>query len=539
MKTIILLCGDLADLGHGLDLEELRSSLTTTSVAVETIPYLCDDFSQLRTMVSRHGAVRAVLGMCSGDYSTTELQAKAKKAGLDPLGLEVIPLGTWCAMVHSRPAATQKAKILLSAALARARAFRESETEQSKLRFIPRNQKVTRRSFFTLPPIEYSPLPLIMTERCITGAGCRLCIKACPLGALEERGGTIALNETRCESCGICLSVCPVRAIDFPGWSSVQFEAQLTAMAGSTMFSENMPGLLFICQKAMGKLEELARRGFEYSPGWLPVVTPCLGMVTPDWITQVLAGGFEAAALLSCGTACPFGQRAVIGSRVNFCRQLLGALDQPIDRVRLFDTTHDEILCQVLKEAVPRKESSILKCAPNALRLGNTEGTFQAIKAMAGSCGISPKVALEHPCSPFGVIKLRKEACTACLACIDTCPTGALVGEQRQNKAAISFDALACNGCGLCIEICPEIMGRALNLSRMTDMDALSRGRIVLYEYEMAVCENCGANIASHAMLRRIKTSLPKQETLIGALTCLCPACRLSIAPKSTPSSLP
>jgi NAD-dependent dihydropyrimidine dehydrogenase PreA subunit len=45
----------------------------------------------------------------------------------------------------------------------------------------------------------------------------------------------------------------------------------------------------------------------------------------------------------------------------------------------------------------------------------------------------------------------RPEACTACGACIESCPRGAI---EVGDVAAI--DATLCIGCGVCIDACPN-----------------------------------------------------------------------------------
>ncbi|MFQ5996656.1 MAG: 4Fe-4S binding protein [Dehalococcoidales bacterium] len=531
MRTAVLLCEDLANLGTGLNLEELRSSLEANfpSIAVEVVPDLCGHLAQLSSVATRRGAAWAVLGLCSGDYSQIELQARARKAGLDPFGLEVVPLGTLCARVHPEPQATWKAKMLLGAAVARAQAFQGSGPEHAKLYFLPRDQKVTRRSLFTIPPVGYRPVPAIREQQCAAEAGCQFCIRVCPRDALQKIGGHISLDKSRCEGCGVCLAACPREAIDFPGWSLAQFEAQLAALLDSARLGHESFGFLFTCQRAVGKLEELARQGVSYCHQWLPVVVPCLGIVTPTWILQSLAYGTEVVALLFCGAGCPLGQGQIIGGRASFCRQLLRRLGQAPERVRVLNASHAERLLQALQEPPPRRESGHQRKTGDNLHLGTLKGAFQSIQCLAAAGHSSSEVVLEHSHSPFGVVELRAEGCTGCLACSEVCPTGALASERNGDGMTLTYLASSCTGCGMCFEVCPESAAQVLRVRSLTNLDILSRGKVVLHKNQFAICEGCGASIASQTLLRRIEASLEgSDEALQIALTRYCPSCRIS-----------
>lgn len=539
----ILLCEDLASLGSGLNLEELGSSLEAIfpDIAVEVVPDLCGHPKQLSRLKTRRTFTRAVLGLCSGEYPQVELQTQARKTGLDPFGLEVVPLGTLCSMVHSKHQATWKAKTLLAAAMAKANAFEGSGPENTKLYFLPRDQKVTRRSLITMPPFGYRSVPSIRKERCVTKSGCQLCAKICPKDALQKTYRQLLLDKTKCDGCGVCLAACPKEAIDFPGWSLAQFEAQIAALLDSATAGPEPFGLLLTCQKAVGKLEGLAGQGVSYSHRWLPVTIPCLGMVTPTWILQSLARGAEAVALLFCGNDCPFGQEQTIGGRVNFCRKLLHLLGQSSDRVRLLNASQPEKLIQALQKPPPRRENDHPNKLGGRLHLGTQEGAFQAIQRLTDASNVphGAVLALEHPYSPFGVVEFQAEGCTGCLACVKTCPTGALASESSRDRVTISFLASSCNGCGMCVDVCPETASEIIQVRQTTDLDALSHGRVELYNDQLAICKGCGASIGSQALLRHIEKSLPlDNKALHTALSSYCPSCRSPLAFGDTSSTI-
>ena len=535
LRTAVIFCQDLADPGMGLDLKQLRTSLEAAfpGLVVEVTPGLCGHLAQ--SLAARRGIAQLVLGLCSGEYSPVELQAGARKAGLDPFGVEVVPLGTWCAKVHRRPEATRKAGRLLAAAIARTQAYPESGPEHAKPYFLSRGQKLSRRSLFTLPPMAYRPVPSVRGEACVAEAGCQLCANACPRDALRKMGGHMALDKARCEGCGICLAVCPRDAINFPGWSLAQMEAQLGAIL-SPASADRPLGLLLACQKAMSTLEEMAGQGLSYSHHWMPVAVPCLGMATPTWAIQALAHGAETLALLSCGADCPFGQEQAIGGMANFCRRLLRLMGQDPEQVRVFNAGDPQRLLQALQQPPPQRRDRCRGQLREPLRLGSVEAAFASMKHLAGEKAEVSGLVLEHPYSPFGVVELRSEGCTGCLACAPACPTGALASERGGDGVTITYLASSCIGCGICAEVCPEKEAGVLRVRQMTSWDALSRGRAVLYRDQLVTCEGCGASIASRALLQRLEASLEGSEPLRTALSRYCPSCRFTFALGARPS---
>lgn len=533
-QTRVLLCQDLEGLVPGLALGELLLFLEGRfpDLLVEVVPGLCGQPGRHLQRAAGHGATRAVLALCSGDYSEAELQSRARKAGLDPFGVEVVPLGTLCAGVQTPPQATRKVKALMAAAVARARAYEGSTPDQAKPSFLSWDKGVSRRSLFTLPPIVYRAVPGFQRQLCGAGAGCDLCVKACPRDALSKQGAHIALNKTRCEGCGVCLVACPRGAVDLPGGSLPQFEAQLSALLDPEVTGPEAPAILFTCHRAADRLEA---HEVSSSPDWLPVVVPCLGMVTPAWVLQTLAHGAREVALLMCGHKCPLGQQEAVHGRADFCRQLLERLGQVADRVRVLTASSPEALFQALERPLCQEQVSRRRNG-GPPRLGACDGTLDAVRWLRAESGFSSGMELEHAYSPFGVLELRAETCTGCLACAQACPTGALALERGGKSVALTYAASQCNGCRICVDVCPEVAAHALTVHRVTRLEALSRGRVVLYQDQMAICHGCGEAFASQAVLRRIAAQIGGDNpALNAAVSCYCPSCRMTSALYAAP----
>jgi ferredoxin len=515
VRVGIALCSDLDGTGR-LDLGVLAQELAELEpdVYIEVVPDLCHGPDHAPAVASRAGAERVVLGVCARPPAAHDFQARARKAGLDPFALEFVEL-------NGAHGADTSARVI-AAAVARLRAFSGSRPEQLKLRLLSFEQQRSRRSLFTLPPSTYEPVASVERGSCLGDERCGLCLSACPFAAIAPAGGKAAVDRDACQSCGVCVTVCPTGAIRLPGASLPQYEAEI-----SVLLAAEAPRILFRCRGAMHETDGSG----SLAAGWLPVEVPCLGMVTPGWILQALAGRAASVALLSCGDVCRSGRATQVRERVDYCREVLGLLGEssPSERV-LFGPLPAAVGAEPPIGAHPPVGCRVTLREPTA--------TAEGLLALQERYCSTSTPSLSHAGSPLGLITLEEETCTACGACPTSCPTGALAIEETTAATIISYEAALCVSCGRCVSACPEAAHDTLKFRAGTDLAALASGRVILKRSSSARCHQCGRPVAPEDMLTRIRALLQDDaggEPLLDVLTGLCVDCRgLASEPMST-----
>ncbi len=507
--TLVLVCADAGRLAPGLVLAELaeRVSARAFNTQVVVAESLCARLAAMKHAVELAGARRLVLALCSDGTPRPEVDSLARKARLDPFGVQIVLFN---ALKEAPPCSVQDtAVLLLTAAVARAQAFRGSRPENWKAVVARDSHIVSRRSLFTLPPVTYAAVPTINREFCAADAGCDLCITACPGKALAQTGGRVQVNLSACSSCGMCVSVCPKRAVELPGWSPEEMEAQMAVYLAANG-DQAAHGLLFVCNNATQ----------QPPASWLPVTTPCTATAPAAALLHALARGAAAVSVAPCTGACPFNVGDQIQGTIDYCQRLLEAMGENPQRVGLYHPGAAAPLPPML--GVGAGDGGIDE--PQALF--GSGAAAQAVLSLALRLGASDAaIVLEHTHSPLGVVVIDPESCTGCGSCARMCPTGALAFEGEQEQVVLSFDAGLCVGCGYCVARCPEQKNGAIAVQKKTDLTLLTRGRRHLYQDQIALCQECGGPIGTSRMLSRIASLLGSEGQ--GHLDQgLCPACR-------------
>jgi ferredoxin len=114
--------------------------------------------------------------------------------------------------------------------------------------------------------------------------------------------------------------------------------------------------------------------------------------------------------------------------------------------------------------------------------------------------------------APFGALKVNRDACTLCKACIGACPEAALLDSPEVPR--LRFIERNCVQCGLCEETCPE---DAIELVPRLLLGAQAKEPVTLAEAEPFHCVRCGKPFGTRQMVANMLGRLGTHSMFSGA----------------------
>ncbi|HID03208.1 MAG TPA: 4Fe-4S dicluster domain-containing protein, partial [Desulfobacterales bacterium] len=98
----------------------------------------------------------------------------------------------------------------------------------------------------------------VIAERC---TGCKLCIKACPFGAIELVNKKAVIDLQKCTLCGACIEPCKLGAIVLTkiSPSEIEFQKKIEEHRDVWVFCEQKNGVVqSVAYELLGRGRELA-----------------------------------------------------------------------------------------------------------------------------------------------------------------------------------------------------------------------------------------------------------------------------------------
>jgi ferredoxin len=105
--------------------------------------------------------------------------------------------------------------------------------------------------------------------------------------------------------------------------------------------------------------------------------------------------------------------------------------------------------------------------------------------------------------APMGAVAVDAAGCTLCLACVSTCPTGALGADP--DRPVLRFTEDACVQCGLCQATCPE---HVITLVPQIDFRTSTADTRVLKQEEPCRCIRCDKPFGVASTIARVTAKL-------------------------------
>ncbi|MGB0670405.1 MAG: 4Fe-4S binding protein, partial [Rhodospirillales bacterium] len=114
--------------------------------------------------------------------------------------------------------------------------------------------------------------------------------------------------------------------------------------------------------------------------------------------------------------------------------------------------------------------------------------------------------------APFGAVNVDVAGCTLCLACVGSCPTGAL--KDNPDKPQLRFNESACVQCGLCKATCPE---KVISLEPRLSFTDTARRHLTVKEEEPFECIRCGKPYGAKSSIEAMVSKLQNHPMFQGA----------------------
>ncbi|MDM8000858.1 MAG: 4Fe-4S binding protein [Dehalococcoidia bacterium] len=510
----VFLCRCNGRVSSKLPLEEIRSWLLAMNPGLTVA--IGDDLCQSETvsqLIQEHLVLPAVLAGCSHLRSEVALWQEPEKCAFDPDSVGIVDLVREAAASYADAHLIERAKILLWAQVKRQGRFEGFPASARRAHFARAQGEISRRDLFQWLIPKYRVTPYIDASKCL-GDRCRICRAGCESGAITSDGKVVSIDGAKCSGCGVCTISCPRQAVLYPNFSLGQLEAEMEGLLLNSSEYLKPRIIAVMCQSVPHPVMDA---------NVMPLIVPCLGMVSPGLILHALDLGAQGLALIAAKDKCQLKlDCSNWRGTVQFLQRLLEHWGIEPERVSAIEEDN-------LAQGLPRFCRRIAELKPISFTSSQSTaipdkslGLPAAILAMSEKLGAQATGRIAAGTVPFGRIALDAAKCTGCAACAAQCPTDALANLSVAGSCRLVFRQESCIGCGQCADACPE---QCLRVVKVLDVDKLSHEPQTIFEGELAHCRVCGAPFAPKAMIEAVRSRLGAAgEAALRLETC--PGCR-------------
>jgi len=330
--------------------------------------------------------------------------------------------------------------------------------------------------------------------------GCTRCLDVCPVSAIAPGKEHVEIDPRICGGCGGCASVCPTGAASYamPAGDAVFQRLRTLLTAYGAAGGER--AVLLVHDTGFGEdaISMMARFGRGLPANVIPFALNEVTQVGLDFFACALAYGATAVRLLV--PPARRDQLAGLAAQIGLIETAMAGLGYGSERVAIIDEadpTAVEAALWALDPPAPPKAGTFLPMGGKRARL------MLGLRHLHKSAPAPVDVLALPRGAPFGRVVVETEGCTLCLACVGSCPTGALL--DNPDRPMLSFNEEACVQCGLCRATCPESV---MTLDPRLNFAEDARGAVVVKEEEPFECIRCGKPFATRSTIERVAAQL-------------------------------
>ncbi|MEP7061431.1 MAG: 4Fe-4S dicluster domain-containing protein [Betaproteobacteria bacterium] len=351
--------------------------------------------------------------------------------------------------------------------------------------------------------------------------GCNACIDVCSTHAIRADGDHVFVEPHLCMGCGACATVCPSGAMSYAYPSVPDLARTVRTLIGTYAKAGGRdPCILLHAEDARTVIAQAARHRRGLPADVIPLEVHHIASVGLDVWLSTLAYGAARVGVLVTGDEAP-QYREALQRQMQIGDIIANALGYQGEHFRIVDATRfDEALWQWPPALAPRVAATFAATVEKRTTLG------MAIEHLALHAP-TPQARIPLPAgAPFGAIDVNRDACTMCLACVGSCPVGALADAQETPQ--LRFIETRCVQCGICAATCPE---DAITLHPGLGLTPEVKVPRVLNEAAIVGCTRCGKPLGTEKMIGHMLARLANHSmfTAPGALDRLrmCADCRV------------
>jgi ferredoxin len=340
-------------------------------------------------------------------------------------------------------------------------------------------------------------------------AGCNNCIDTCSTGAIAADGDFVKVEPRLCMGCGGCATVCPSGAIThiYPRVSDLG--RRLKTVLGTYRGAGGKDACLLF-HNAGASRELIAKLGRRAQPGKggglparvIPLEVHSVAALGMDTLLGALAYGASQVVLLADEQeADEYGP--AVEQQMRHAQTIVSALG--------YTGTHFMLLASAdaseLERAVwaLRPARTVAETAGFNLSQDKRNTLEFALEHLARLAPVrQQEIALEAG-APWGQVKVNRDSCTLCMACVGACPASALV--DGRDQPVLKFIERNCVQCGLCANTCPE---NAITLAPRLLLGSQAKAEQLLHEAVPFNCVRCGTPFGNKQMIDNMVGKLAK-----------------------------